>query len=321
MSFEPRTGKAATATSDVVAWGFDMAATIDDRSLEGVEDALLDGFRARTTDGVDVIGFGETGVALSWPAGDGRLVLKRVTSFADQTEADEVASDLQRYIDAIAPHVTVVDTEIRTVVNRDGRVPLYLVQPRLAGESLVETIMDVDRPREGHPAVEAVVDVALRASASGRLGVDAQFQNFAWRDGELVLFDVGTPMMFEPDGSYAFDTTAVRRVMPAFARGAAEKKFAEIVCDIGSRQGSLEQAAMSLVRVGQQRWLPVVLDLVNPHLDRPLDTEAVLERAQHLHRQSGTLKRLMRLERWWSTQVRRRPYDMFITDSFSGEIL
>lgn len=314
MSCGPPTGRTANATSD-------RPVSISDAELSVVEDALLDGFRTRTSDGVDVLGFGETGVALSWPLGDGRLVLKRVLSVDGPADADEFTGHLRDYIAATSEHVRVADTELRALPNRDGRVAVYLVQDRFPADVLLESIMEVDEPSPDHPAVRAVIDAALRASATGRLGIDAQFQNFAWVEGELVLFDVGTPFVYEADGSYALDTAAVGRVMPAFMRRPARRKFAEIVCDIGSRRGSLEQAAMSLVRVGQERWLPAVLQLVNPHLDPPLDAPAVVARAQHLHRQSAGLKRLMRIERWWSTSVRRRPYDMFITDSFTGELL
>ena len=297
-----------------------MAERISDVDLLEVENALLDAFDTRSTDALDVIGFGEVGVAISWPRGDGHTVVKRVISLDDEAEAAEFAGYLDDYVEAVSAFVRVVPTEVRTVANRDGRVALYLVQPRLDRASLVEAIMETDEPSIDHPAVRAVVDTALRASESGRLGVDAQFQNFAWIDDELVLFDVGTPLVFEPDGSYSLDTDAVGRVMPAFLRGVARRKYEEVVCDIGSRRGSLEQAAMSLVRVGQERWLPVVLELVNPHLDPPLDHDAVVDRAAHLHKQSAGLKKMMKLERWWSTTVRRRPYDMFITDSFSGEL-
>ncbi|MEM9465227.1 MAG: DUF6206 family protein [Actinomycetota bacterium] len=297
-----------------------MSDGVSDPELLEVENALLDGFVTRRTDGVDVLGFGETGVALSWPRGDGRLVLKRVVSVADETEAEEFAGYLRDYVEAMSAFVTVAPTQVRTLRNRDDRVAIYLAQPRFAAEVLLETIMEVDEPSADHPAVRAVVDAALRASETGRLGIDAQFQNFAWIEDELVLFDVGTPFVFEADGSYALDTSVVGRVMPAFMRMPARRKYEEVVCDIGSRRGSLQQAAMSLVRVGQERWLPAVLEMVNPHLDEPLDHDAVVERAAHLHRQSAGLKRLMKLERWWSTRVRRRPYDMFITDSFTGEL-
>ena len=292
-----------------------------DPDLLEVEHALLDAFVTRRVEGVDVLGFGETGVALRWSRGDVDVVLKRVVSVGDDAEADKLAGYLHEYVDAVSEFVRVATTEVRTVRNRDGRLAMYLVQPRFSAETLVETIMETEEPSSEHPAVRAVIDVALKASETGRLGIDAQFQNFAWVDEELVLFDVGTPLLFDADGSSALDPHIVDRVMPAFMRPPARRKFAEIICDIGSRRGSLEQAAMSLVRVGQQRWLPTVLEMVNPHLDPPLDHEAVVERAEHLHRQSGGLKRLMRLERWWSTRVRRRPYDMFITDSFTGEIL
>jgi|GEM_PF-6890948 len=36
---------------------------------------------------------------------------------------------------------------------------------------------------------------------------------------------------------------------------------------------------------------------------------------------TAMLKKLMRAQRTWATKVRRQPYDTFITDSFSGELL
>lgn len=36
---------------------------------------------------------------------------------------------------------------------------------------------------------------------------------------------------------------------------------------------------------------------------------------------SPLIARSSMAERWWSTKVRRRPYDFFITDSFKGELL
>ncbi|MEM8706836.1 MAG: DUF6206 family protein [Actinomycetota bacterium] len=294
---------------------------VSDDDLLAVEHTLLDGFRDRRTDGVDVIGFGETGVAISWPRGDGRFVIKRVVSVPDPDEAADFARQLGEYVDAAAEHVRVAPTDIRTLPNRDGRHALFIVQPLYANEQLVETIMEHDEPSPDHAVVRTIVDVVLRATETRRLGVDAQFQNFAWIDGEPVLFDIGTPLMFEADGTYAYDTSVVGRIMPAPLRRVARRKYEEVVIDIGSREGALQQTAMSLVRVGQERWLPAVLDVVNPHLAAPLDADAVVARAAHLHRQSAGLKKMMRLERWWSTRVRRRPYDMFITDSFTGEIL
>lgn len=298
-----------------------MSDQVTDADLLEVENALLDGFRDRRTDGVDVIGFGETGVALSWPRGAGRHVIKRVVSVPERDEADDFVRQLGEYVEALSAHVRVAPTDVRALENRDGRHAIFVVQPLYGKDDLVETIMERQEPSPDHPILQQVVDVVLRTSEGGRLGVDAQFQNFAWVDDELVLFDIGTPLTFEADGSYAYDTSVVGRVMPAPLRRVARRKYEEIVADIGSREGALKQAAMSLVRVGQERWLPAVLEVVNPHLAAPLEEQAVVDRAAFLHRQSAGLKKMMRLERWWSTSVRRRPYDMFITDSFTGEIL
>jgi len=45
------------------------------------------------------------------------------------------------------------------------------------------------------------------------------------------------------------------------------------------------------------------------------------ERAADLHKRSAMLKNFMRVQRAWATKVRRAPYDAFITDSFTGELL
>ena len=90
---------------------------------------------------------------------------------------------------------------------------------------------------------------------------------------------------------------------------------------MGSRQGAFSQAAASLVRLGLDNWLDVTLEAFQPHLSEPLDRAAIKKKADSLHAESRGMKRLMQAERLWSTKVRRRPYDLFITDSFTGELL
>ncbi|MEL6891947.1 MAG: hypothetical protein AAFP84_10135 [Actinomycetota bacterium] len=75
------------------------------------------------------------------------------------------------------------------------------------------------------------------------------------------------------------------------------------------------------MRIGQERWLDAVLASFNDRLDRPIRRSDVMERFERLHAEMQQIKRLGRLQRSWLERVRRRRYEFFITDSFTGEVL
>jgi hypothetical protein len=295
--------------------------SITDGELEEIETAVLNAFEERSADGLSILGFGENGVAIAWPTVNPTLVVKRVISTDNDRDTQLLTEALETYVAGLSVHVDVAETALRAVPNAVGRNGIWLVQPLLRPEQLVESIMETAEPSADHPIVQAVTELILKSTENPRAVPDAQFSNFGWVDDRLLLFDVSPPFLFDEQGNYDFDASFIDRAMPGVLRPVARKKFVEIVSDIASRRGSFQQAVMSLVRVGQEQWIEPVLEAFNPHLDPPLTVEDVATRADRLHKDSQVLKKLMRAERFWSTRVRQRPYDIFITDSFTGELL
>lgn len=294
---------------------------ITDAQLGEIEAAVLHALEERSADGLSILGFGENGVAISWPTVNPTLVVKRVTSTDNDRDTALLTEALGSYVDGLSAHVDVAETALRSAPNAAGRNGIWLIQPLLRPDQLVESIMEETEPAADHPIVEAVTDLILRSTEERRAVPDAQFSNFGWVDDRLLLFDVSPPFVFDEHGNYDFDASFIDRAMPGLLRPVARKKFVDIVSDIASRRGSFQQAVMSLVRVGQEQWIEPVLEAFNPHLDPPLTADDVAARADRLHSDSQVLKKLMMAERFWSTRVRRRPYDIFITDSFTGELL
>ena len=73
--------------------------------------------------------------------------------------------------------------------------------------------------------------------------------------------------------------------------------------------------------MGLDDWLEPVVATLNDVLDEPLDAATIRERTAKRHKDMIQLKKIMMLQRLWATKVRRQPYDFFITDSWTGEIV
>lgn len=298
----------------------DQTFDLPEASLLEFERTILRAIERRSVDQLHVLGFGEVGVAVAWPHEQPRLVVKRLLSFADPADAASALERVRTYASRIAPHVQVAPTELRTIVNDEGRTVSYLIQNLYPAEQLMDTVLAAETPTRDHPAVVAVRDAAVSASGDGRQAIDSQFSNFAWDGSTLTTFDIGTPFLFREDGTPEGDHGAMVQVLPAALRPIAMRQVNRITAELGGRRGNLEHAAMSLVRMGHEQWLDPAIHTFNQVLDDPLRADSVRTRATTLHGRMRLLKQMMRLQRAWATKVRRTPYDFFITDSYTGEI-
>ena len=294
---------------------------IDDAELALAESAVLAALDSRNVDGLKVLGFGETTLALAWPTDAPRLVLKRMISTPSASDAAEISASLSTYIERIGEHVRVAPTEVRTILTDGGRHVIYLVQQLFDPSVLVDTVLAASTPSSDNPIVSALIDVVLSATQTNDVGVDAQFSNFAWVDSELVLFDVGTPFLFESDGSLALDPRHMVSPLPMPVRAKAATQINGILRDMTTRRGSFFHSALGLARVGLDDWLDPVLAAFAPHVEPAITEQEVREHVASRHKESLRLKQLMRAQRVWIEKVRRRRYDVFITDSFTGELL
>ncbi len=295
---------------------------VTDDQLVELEERIQDGLRRRSLDGLRVMGFGEIGVAIGLPAAEPTAVVKRVPAVRRRKELDDWFAYLNRYEDLVGEHVTIAPTEQRVIsTGADGRWAGYLVQPCYPSELLVENILAAEDPTVGDPIVLAVRDASLAATDVGRAAIDPQFSNFVWEDGELITIDCGSPFMFHADGEPDYEIGAYSAAMPRLLRPVVYRLATKVVRENGRAVGNLELAALSIVRIGQERWLDAVLDTFNERLDEPIRRETVMAHFDRLHGEMQQIKRLGKLQRVWLERVRRRRYEFFITDSFTGEVL
>ncbi|MEM8925685.1 MAG: DUF6206 family protein [Actinomycetota bacterium] len=297
------------------------AHSISDDELLAVESSFQQGLRDRSVAGLNVLGYGEIGLAIGWPFEEPRLVVKRLPSAPDPAESQILFDLIRRYEAAIAPHVHVTPTDHRTVVGDNGWTVPFLVQPLLARHTLTEVQLAESEPEVDHPMVVAVRDVALAAAADGRQALDGQFSNFAWDDGRLSFFDTGSPLLYEANGDPVVEIGSYSRVLPAALMPVVRRAIVKVAREMAGPEGALMHAAMSVVRIEQRRWLDAVLATFNQALDQPITADQIDAKLGRTHNDMKLIKRAARVQRAWATNVRRRPYDSFITDSFTYEIL
>lgn len=299
----------------------DVTYDITDDQVRELDRSVHRALERRSIAELNTLGFGELGVPLAWPEVEPTLCVKRLIGTDTRPESEFLFDRIRQYVDGLAPHMGIAPTELRLLTDDAGRYVTYLIQPILPKAELVETILEQAEPEKDHPVVLAVRDACIAAIDVGRAAPDSQFSNFAWDGAQLTFFDIGTPFLFHPDGSFDEGFGATLNTMPAILRPIGKREACRISQEMGGRRGNLEHAAISIARMGLDAWLDPVIETLNDVLDEPLDAATIRERTAKRHKDMIQLKKIMKLQRAWQTKVRRRPYDFFITDSWTGEIV
>lgn len=295
---------------------------ITDDELLGVEKRLLEAFAKRSASGLNTLGFGEVGVPLAWPDDDPRVCVKRLNMSTSQKDVNDQIDGIRKYISAVESHVEVVPTDLRTVVNDLGATAVYLVQPVIPSDELVENILADTTPTVNHPALVALREASVATVKDRKVALDTQVSNFKWKDGKLAFFDVGTPFLLDADGKAIRLPENMFSTVPSIARGAGNKATMKIINDFASARGNLRHAAMSVARLGLDDWIAPAIETFNEEIaDEPLTVAEVRDAVADLQKDFKPVKNLMKAQRFWSEKVRRQPYDNFILDSVSGEFL
>ncbi|MEM7094057.1 MAG: DUF6206 family protein [Actinomycetota bacterium] len=268
---------------------------------------------------LDIVGYGEVSVALGWPAGENRYVCKR-TPPGSQHEIDAYAALIASYIDQLAGiNVAVVPTDVVSV-EREGGPVAYIVQPKRPAHTIADTVLRNEKPRTGHPLIEAIGEVAALATA--RMSVDAQASNWAWADGRLELLDVGSPFLWDEDGALELNIEPFLPFVPLPLRSAVRKELLKATLRWQHPRGVAIDFLAGLYRSDLAEWVPPAAETLNTMLepDEPLTAAEAEEIYREDLKMWPRLTKLQKAQRLWQTRVRRRPYEFFIADSYSGEI-
>lgn len=300
-----------------------MSAAVAHGELLGGDDlARLTAFEAALDPGgalpagTTVIGWGEISTVFVIDALPGR-VLKRMAGFRAPEVAPYLAAVARYCAELVARGVAVVDTRAVPIALPARHPVVYLVQPALAADTIGDRVV-----RDGDDAsIRALLDAvlghvgAVLADRGGvRLGFDAQISNWAWREGRAHYLDVSTPLMRELDGRECLDPAIALRSMPAplawvFRRWALQ----EILDRYYQPREVMKDIAANFAKVRRVDRIPLALSAIAEHLpDEPPSAREI----EHYYRRDARMWRVFqlarRVDRFWQTRLRRRPYDYLL---------
>ncbi|MGH1492923.1 MAG: hypothetical protein ACRBK7_26595 [Acidimicrobiales bacterium] len=101
---------------------------------------------------------------------------------------------------------------------------------------------------------------------------------------------------------------------------ACGREVAKVLRGLTSTRGNLQHSAISVARLGLDDWIGPVVDTFNEVIDdEPLAADDIRGAMEGLQKEAKAIKKIMKVQRFWSEKVKREPYPFFITDSFTGE--
>jgi hypothetical protein len=276
---------------------------------------------------VTVLGHGEISVALAVADLPG-LVCKRMSGFADEVSAARYVALVEDYLGHLdRGGVRVAPTDTVTVA-RPGRSPVvYLVQPRLAAETLGDRLLrtaDDETLRSALAAALAVVaSLARHPGTEGvEVALDGQLSNWSFAADPAseppVLVDVGTPFV-RRDGRHAMDREVLLAPVPPGLRAWYRRKgLVEAYLDdyFVPRTVAVDLLG-NFHKEGAPARLPLGLEVVNEWLGHtdlpgPRDPVSAAEVERYYRKDADLLAlylRLRRMDRFLRTRVLRRTYD------------
>ena len=292
---------------------------IEAADLEALEAAVGDALRTRDASRLCLLGHGEISLALGWPAENPRFACKRLPPFDSLDAYAAYASVVEHYIGELRRRgVRVVETELMSLRRTDGRVIGFHIQPALAPETLGLEILRRSTPSADHPFVRSVIDVVARGTGDC-IGIDAQFSNWSWMDGEPWLLDLTTPFVLDERDQPGFDMTPFLAALPAVIRPIVRREMIKLLPRFLTIRGTLLDLTANTIKANLDGWVEPVLACVNGHVDPPV-TYAEAHRVYKSDRSTFNLiLRLERANRFCQERIRRRRYEFLLPESTTYE--
>ena len=285
-----------------------MTTLVDLPPLERTVEHALD---TRDANALHVLGYGEITSVLAWPTAEGPWACKRMPGFDRIERFEAFRSSFDAYVVALRrAGITVPDSRIEAVPSIDGRLTAYVVQPVLPPDALGPEVLRRAQEADGLAFIDSVIDRVLAVS-SPSVGLDAQISNWAQVDGELLYFDLTTPLLRDDHGRDLLDTELIVASLPAVMRPLVRKLLVRSILDqfFDARAIVLDLTA-NLFKERLGSWVPSVVAAANERLrpDRPLSTDEARRYYRRDMRVWGLLQTARRADRIWQRRLRRRHY-------------
>jgi hypothetical protein len=262
---------------------------------------------------LEVVGYGEITLVVTWTVDGRRVACKRLPGLAGEAAFGAYRECVASYLARLAERgVVVPDTVVEAVPRPDGTVTAYCVQPVLPASSLLPVRLQATAPGEAREIAAALVE-RIESCIDPRLGLDAQLSNWAWIDDGPVFLDISTPFIRDERGRESFDVELHLASVPWALRGAVRRFALSAILDkYYDLRGALLDLVGNLHKERLAQLLPDFLEAAN-RAAKPAITAA--EAARYYRddaRMWELLQRLRRADRWWQRTVRRRPYPFLL---------
>lgn len=205
-----------------------MKLTITDEALARIDSAVEGALAGGDRSALRVLGFGEVSCVVASETEAGRFAVKRLPPFASEEAFARYEATLHDYIERLtAKGVRVAPSELRRVPRDRGRLIAYCIQPMMEADSLGP------RHLAGAGSAESfalLLDHVLSA-IDATTGLDAQISNWAFVGGEVIYFDVTTPMLRDPEGREKLDVDLFLASLPAPLRPVVKRFMLRSILD------------------------------------------------------------------------------------------
>ncbi len=263
--------------------------------------------------GIKVLGYGEISCVLAWRDDSRDLAAKRLPLFEAVERFAAYSRAFDAYLAALAAAgVPVAPSRLEMTPAADGRIAAWCVQPLLEPGVIAPSWLCAADEEGARWLIVRVADL-VRATVTPRLGLDGQLSNWAVVDGDLLYFDVTTPMMRDAEGREALDTELFLASLPAALRPLVRRFLLRSILDTYYRpRDVLRDLLANLFKEDLSHLLPVGLEIANAGLAPPLAEAEVRRYYRDDARMWALLQRLRRADRWWQRRVRRRQYPFLL---------
>jgi hypothetical protein len=282
---------------------------IEDSALAELDDQVVRALATGDESGLRVLGYGEITLVLGWPPDDPKYACKRLPLFAGPAAVDAYRAVLEEYLELLrASGIDVIDTELHAVVQPDGRVAAYCVQPALDAATIVPAVLRGADPADAHPALAAIVDAVYRV-CNPSTGFDGQLANWVWVDGRLSYLDVTTPMLRDDAGRLRLDADLFLSAFPWLLRAPFRRLVLPGVVErFADPREVLLDLLGNMLKERLESWIPAALAAVNARVSPPITASEVRKFYADDARLWAAVLWVRRADRWWQRAVRRRPY-------------
>jgi hypothetical protein len=298
-----------------------MTAHLSAEALQTIEETIDRALACGDESGVHVLGYGEISTVVAWRDGERELACKRLPPFPGESHLNAYRAGVDEYLVRLREcRVHPVETHVQHRQRNDGRLAAYCIQPRLSAESLLPTVFARSSDDDALALFDRLAHAILDC-VSPRLGLDGQISNWAIVSGELLYFDVSTPLMRDASGRERLDTDLFLSSLPWALRGLVRRfMLGSILNKYYDPRGVVVDLLANLHKERLSRFVPTFLARAN-QLVQPAVTEAEILRYYRDDAGMWTLlQRLRRMDRWWQRRIRRRPYPFLLPGTIDRHV-